>query len=112
AINRMIHVTNQLGLVVRRMYSEGSEALGNLFQISNQITMGKTKEDIIVDLESVVQQLIELERATRKRLMEQMTINLEDRIYRSLGVLEYSRITDSKEAARCLSDVRLGIDLG
>lgn len=111
-LNRMIPAINQLGLVVRGIYGEGSEALGNLFQISNQITLGKTEEDIIADLESVVQQLIELERTTRKRLMEQMTINLKDRIYRSLGVLEYSRITDSKEAARCLSDVRLGIDLG
>src|SRR5699024_11770745 len=62
-LNRMVPAINQLGLVVRGIYGEGSEALGNLFQISNQITLGKTEEDIIVDLESVVQQLIELERA-------------------------------------------------
>lgn len=111
-INRMMPAINQLGLVVRGIYGEGSEALGNLFQISNQITLGKTEEHIIEDLESVVQQLIGHERKARNRILEQSGIELEDRIYRSLGVLEYSRIIESKEAARCLSNVRLGIDLG
>jgi protein arginine kinase len=111
-INRMMPAINQLGLVVRGIYGEGSEALGNLFQISNQITLGKAEEHIIEDLESVVQQLIGHERKARTRILEQSGIELEDRIYRSLGVLEYSRIIESKEAARCLSNVRLGIDLG
>lgn len=111
-INRMMPAINQLGLVVRGIYGEGSEALGNLFQISNQITLGKTEEHIIEDLESVVQQLIEHERKARTRIQEQKGIELEDRIFRSLGVLENSRIIETKEAARCLSNVRLGIDLG
>ena len=111
-LNRMIPAINQLGLVVRGMYGEGSETIGNLFQISNQITLGRTEEDIIDDLESVVKQLIEHERQARLRLMKNNELKLEDRIYRSLGVLEYSRIIGSKEAARCLSNVRLGIDLG
>ncbi|SHG12970.1 protein arginine kinase [Ornithinibacillus halophilus] len=111
-INRMMPAINQLGLVVRGIYGEGSEAVGNLFQISNQITLGKTEEDIIEDLQSVVQQLIEHERRARTRLMEQSGTELEDRIYRSLGSLKYSRIIESKEAAMCLSNVRLGIDLG
>lgn len=111
-INRMMPAISQLGLVVRGIYGEGSEALGNIFQISNQITLGKTEEHIIEDLESVVQQLIEHERKARIRILEQSGIQLEDRIFRSLGVLEYSRIIESKEAARCLSNVRLGIDLG
>lgn len=111
-INRMIPSINQLGLVVRGIYGEGSEALGNIFQISNQITLGKSEEDIVEDLESVVNQLIEHERNARERIMEQSGAKLEDRIYRSYGVLKYSRIMESKEAARCISDVRLGIDLG
>jgi protein arginine kinase len=111
-INRMMPAINQLGLVVRGIYGEGSEALGNIFQISNQITLGKAEEHIIEDLESVVQQLIEHERKARTRILEQSGIELENRIFRSLGVLEYSRIIESKEAARCLSNVRLGIDLG
>ncbi|GGA88537.1 protein arginine kinase [Ornithinibacillus halotolerans] len=111
-INRMMPAINQLGLVVRGIYGEGSEALGNIFQISNQITLGKAEEHIIEDLESVVQQLIEHERKARTRILEQSGIELENRIFRSYGVLQYSRIIESKEAARCLSNVRLGIDLG
>jgi len=111
-INRMIPAINQLGLVVRGIYGEGSEAVGNIFQISNQITLGKSEEDIVEDLQSVVQQLIEHERKARGRIMEQSHTRLEDRIYRSYGILEYSRIIESKEAATCLSNVRLGIDLG
>src|SRR5699024_285073 len=91
---------------------EGSEAVGSVFQISNQITLGKSEEDIVNDLESVVRQLVEHERQARSRLMEQSGMRLEDRIHRSYGILEHSRIIESKEAARCLSNVRLGIDLG
>jgi len=111
-INRMIPAINQLGLVVRGIYGEGSEAQGNIFQISNQITLGKSEQDIVEDLESVVRQLITHERNARSRIQEQNRTKLEDRIYRSYGVLENARIIESKEAAQCLSNVRLGIDLG
>ncbi|MFC2949302.1 protein arginine kinase [Virgibacillus sediminis] len=111
-LNRMTPAINQLGLVVRGIYGEGSEALGNLFQISNQITLGKSEEDIVGDLQSVVKQLITHERNARSRLLEQSSTEVEDRIFRSYGVLEYSRIMESKEAANRLSNVRLGIDLG
>lgn len=111
-LSKMIPAINQLGLVVRGIYGEGSEALGNIFQISNQITLGKSEEDIVDDLESVVRQLISHERNARNHLMQQSGKKLEDRIYRSYGILEYSRIIESKEAAKCLSNVRLGIDLG
>ena len=111
-INRMVPAISQLGLVVRGIYGEGSEALGNIFQISNQITLGKSETDIIEDLESIVNQLIEHERTARKHIIERSETRLRDRIFRSYGVLQYSRIIDSKEASRCISDVRLGIDLG
>ncbi|MGD6818626.1 protein arginine kinase [Metabacillus sp. 84] len=111
-MNRIVPAINQLGLVVRGIYGEGSEALGNLFQISNQITLGKSEEDIAEDLLSVVQQLIAQERSAREAVLQTSKIQLEDRIYRSYGVLANSRIIESKETARCLSDVRLGIDLG
>ncbi len=111
-LNHIIPAINQLGLVVRGSYGEGSEALGNIFQISNQITLGKTEDDIIEDLQGVVMQVIEKERAARRALLDNSRIELEDRIYRALGVLQNSRIIQSKEAAKCLSDVRLGIDLG
>jgi protein arginine kinase len=111
-MNRIIPAINQLGLVVRGTYGEGSEALGNIFQISNQITLGKSEEDIVEDLISVVQQLIAQERMAREALVKTSNIQLEDRIFRSYGILTNSRIIESKEAAQCLSDVRLGIDLG
>src|SRR5690625_7555889 len=84
----------------------------NIFQISNQITLGKSENDIVEDLQSVVGQLIEHERNARNRLLDNSAIGLENRIYRSYGILAYSRIIESKEAATCLSNVRLGIDLG
>jgi protein arginine kinase len=111
-INRIIPAINQLGLVVRGIYGEGSEALGNIFQISNQITLGKSEEDIGRDLLGVVSQLISQERLARVALQKTSNIQLEDRVNRSLGVLSNSRIIESNEAARCLSDVRLGIDMG
>lgn len=111
-INRMIPAINQLGFVVRGIYGEGSGAIGNLFQISNQITLGKSEEDIVEDLQSVVRQLIDHEREARNHLSERSRIHLEDKIFRSYGILQHSRIIESKETAESLSNVRLGIDLG
>jgi len=111
-MNHMIPAINQVGLVVRGIYGEGSEAIGNIFQVSNQITLGKSESDIVEDLGSIVQQLIKQEKRARARLVEQTGMRLEDRVFRSYGTLKYSRILESKEAARCLSNVRLGIDLG
>ncbi|HEK9103186.1 protein arginine kinase [Bacillus pfraonensis] len=111
-INRIIQAIQQLGLVVRGIYGEGSEALGNIFQVSNQMTLGKSEEDIIADLESVVHQLIQQEKVARELIKKNSSIELEDRVYRSYGVLANSRLIQSAEAATCLSDMRLGIDLG
>lgn len=110
-MNRIIPAINQLGLVVRGIYGEGSEALGNIFQVSNQITLGKSEKDIVEDLKSVVGQLITQERSAREALAKTSNIQLEDRVFRSYGILSNCRIIESKEAARCLSDVRLGIDM-
>lgn len=111
-MGRLIPAINQLGLVVRGIYGEGSEALGNVFQISNQITLGKSEEDIVEDLRGVTLQLIQQERHARKSLLASAKVRMEDRVFRSYGILDNSRIIPSKEAATCLSDVRLGIDVG
>ena len=111
-MNRIIPAIQQLGLVVRGIYGEGSEALGNIFQISNQITLGRSEKDIIEDLKSVVTQLIDQEKEARNALVKTSNIQLEDRVFRSYGILLHSRIMETKEAAKCLSDVRLGIDMG
>ncbi|MBH5320831.1 protein arginine kinase [Paenibacillus sp. GSMTC-2017] len=111
-INRILQAVTQVGLAVRGLYGEGSEALGNLFQISNQITLGKSEDEIIEDLHGVARQIIEHERAARKRLLDEPRIRIEDRVRRSYGILSHAVIIDSKEAAQRLSDVRLGSDLG
>ncbi|WP_019123572.1 protein arginine kinase [Brevibacillus massiliensis] len=111
-ISRILQAINQVGLVVRGLYGEGSEALGNLFQLSNQVTLGMSENDILSNLYSVAKQIIEQERAARRYLQENSRTALEDRICRSYGILLYARTVESKEAAQRLSDVRLGIDLG
>ncbi|OMP67975.1 protein arginine kinase [Domibacillus epiphyticus] len=111
-MNRIIPAISQLGLVVRGIYGEGSEALGNIFQISNQLTLGKSETDIIEDLGSVVHELMSREQSARDALVKTSKLQLEDRIFRSYGILANSRIIETNEAFQCLSNVRLGIDLG
>jgi len=111
-MNRLVTTITRLGMVVRGIYGEGSEALGNVYQISNQTTLGKSEEDILTDLQSITEQIIQKEREARNALLNTRPNVLEDRLYRSLGVLTYARILTTEEAGRCLSDVRLGIDLG
>ena len=102
----------QLGLAVRGFYGEGSEAQGNLYQISNQITLGLTEEEIINNITLVVQQLIDQERSARNRLKEELYHQIDDKVNRAYGILANARIISSEEALKLLSDLRLGIDLG
>jgi protein arginine kinase len=111
-MNRILQAIQQVGLAVRGLYGEGSEVMGNIFQISNQITLGQTEEEIIDNLHGVARQIIEHEKAARQKLLNESRLKLTDRIRRSFGILCYAEIMDSKEAAQRLSDVRLGIDLG
>ncbi|MGI2329574.1 protein arginine kinase [Planococcus sp. YIM B11945] len=110
-INRIIPAISRLGMVVRGSYGEGSEALGNVYQISNQLTLGKSEYEILQELENMTEQIIQQERRAREAILENSPVMLEDRIYRSLGTLTHSRLLTTEEAATCLSDVRLGIDL-
>jgi protein arginine kinase len=111
-INRILAAVSQVGLAVRGMYGEGSESAGNLFQVSNQVTLGDSEEEIIENLMGVVRQLIDHERAARKALLFENREALEDKVCRSFGILAYARRMDSRETLERLSDVRLGIDLG
>lgn len=110
-INRILSAITQVGLAVRGLYGEGSEATGNIFQISNQITLGQSEDEIIDNLYSVAKQIIEHERAARGKLIFDSRPRIVDRVHRSYGILSHAGIMDSKEAAQRLSDVRLGIDL-
>lgn len=111
-MNAIIQTLARLGMTVRGIYGEGSENLGNIYQVSNQITLGKSEQQILADLESIVQQIIEKERGARKQLYARTQIALEDRLFRSLGTILYAKVLTSEEAAACLSNVRLGVDLG
>lgn len=111
-INRILSAVSQVGLTVRGIYGEGSEAMGNLFQISNQITLGQSESEIIENLYGVVLQIIEHEKTAREKLLTESRLRMTDRVMRSYGILSHAAIMDSKEAAQRLSDVRLGVDLG
>lgn len=111
-IGRILSAVSQVGLTVRGIYGEGSEAMGNLFQISNQITLGQSESEIIENLYGVVLQIIQHEKTAREKLISESRLRMMDRVMRSYGILSQAYIIDSKEAAQRLSDVRLGVDLG
>lgn len=111
-IKSVLATIAKLGLTVRGLYGEGTEASGNLFQVSNQVTLGQAEEDIITNLISVTRQLISQERSAREALRREGREQLEDRVGRAYGLLKHSRLMTSEEAMRLLSDLRLGIDLG
>lgn len=101
----------KVGVVVRGLYGEGTEAKGNIFQVSNQITLGPSERDIVDNLITIARQLMERERSVRERLYREQKEQLEDRVWRAYGLLTHARVMSSDEAIRLLSDVKLGIDL-
>lgn len=111
-ISRILSAVTQVGLAVRGLYGEGSEATGNLFQVSNQITLGQSEQEIIENLFQVARQMIEHEKAARSKLLTDSRPRVEDRVRRSYGILSQAIIMDSKEASQRLSDIRLGVHLG
>jgi protein arginine kinase len=111
-INRILSAVTQVGLAVRGIYGEGSEATGNLFQVSNQVTLGQSEQEIIENLFQVAHQIIEHEKSARSKLLTESRLRVEDRVRRSFGILSQALIMDSKEASQRLSDIRLGSHLG
>lgn len=111
-LNTIIDGLGKIGLTVRGLYGEGSKALGHLFQISNQTTLGEKEEDIIRKLNNVILQIVSRERSTRVYMMDKRNLEFEDKIFRSLGILNYSRLISSTEAMAHLSNVKLGCDMG
>jgi protein arginine kinase len=110
-IAKILQTVTQIGLTIRGLYGEGTEILGNLFQISNQITLGPTEEEIIDNANGVTNQIIDKEREARNILLNSNRIYLEDKIMRSWGILKNAKIMPSQESMNLLSDIRLGIDL-
>src|SRR5699024_8202098 len=111
-VNNLVQGLNKIGLTVRGIYGEGTNATGNLYQISNQTTLGEKEEKIIEKLKNVIYQIINRERDIRNSLLARRGIEIEDNIMRSLGILKYSRRMSSVEAMKHLSNVRLGMEMG
>lgn len=111
-INQIIQAVNKLGLAVRGLYGEGTEALGNVFQVSNQMTLGEAETDIVERLNKVLTQLIEHEENARGTLLEKKPKSVFNHIGRAYGILANAHSISSKETMNLLSLARLGIDLG
>jgi protein arginine kinase len=111
-LNKVLQALTKLNLAVRGFFGEGTEALGNIFQFSNQQTLGQQEEEIVENLEQVIRQVIQHEKEARVYLMEKRRRRLEDQIWRAVGALKAARLMSSQEALGLLSLLRLGIDLG
>ncbi|MBO8141271.1 MAG: protein arginine kinase [Firmicutes bacterium] len=111
-IGRIIGAVGKFGLVVRGLYGEGTQAVGNIFQFSNQVTLGRGERETVEHLISVTRQVIDQEREARQAILKRNETWLEDRVLRAYGTLAHARVLSSREAMQLLSDVRLGIDLG
>ena len=111
-MHRIIEVSTQLGMAVRGFYGEGTEAFGNVFQVSNQQTMGFNEPEIVNNVIGLARQVVEQERSARRMLLGDSGEDLVDRIWRAYGILRYARSVSGQEALGLLSAVRLGIDLG
>lgn len=111
-INPIVQSVGKLGLAVRGLYGEGTEALGNLFQVSNQMTLGETEAEILERLSKVLQQMIEHELNARQKLIEEKPKVLFNHVGRAFGVLSNAYSISSKEAMNLLSLIRLAHDMG
>lgn len=111
-INDILKAISKIGYVVRGFYGEGTEVMGNLFQVSNQITLGLSEEEIIDNLEKVNQQIISKEQKVRRDLLSNSKNQLEDEAWRAYGILSSARIISSAEAMELLSKLRFGVELG
>lgn len=110
-INQVIKSVTQIGLAVRGLYGEGTEAMGNLFQISNQMTLGESEQQILERLNKVIAHLIEHEQNARLKLIQEKGRMLADQVGRAYGVMQHSYSITSKEALNLLSLLRLSVDL-
>jgi len=111
-VQRVLGALSPLGLAVRGLYGEGSQAFGHMFQVSNQITFGKSEEDILTHLEVVTGQIVEYELQARKLLQLKMPMLLEDKVWRARGTLQNARLLSAEDAMHLLSYDRLGSDMG
>ena len=111
-IEKVFRSLQKINLAVRGFYGEGSQATGDFYQISNQITLGKSEEEVTKDVSDVVPVLIDYERQARDFLIRESQETLHDRISRAFGILKSAKTISSEETMHLLSSVRMGVNLG
>jgi protein arginine kinase len=112
SVEQVLHGIAQVGLTVRGFYGEGTEVVGGLFQISNQLTLGKSEPEILETLERVVRQIIDYENDARQTLARDARTQIEDKIWRSWGICSNARVLSGQEFMNLASAIRLGVSLG
>jgi len=110
-INKTLHGLTKMGLTYRGLYGEGSEVVGNFFQLSNQTTLGKTEAELVEQLSAIVRHVMAVEERARQVLLRDATTVLEDKCWRAFGLLRYARSLGFEETMNLLSGVRLGASL-
>ncbi|HUU29216.1 MAG TPA: protein arginine kinase [archaeon] len=110
-IQKILRGITQIGLTFRGLYGEGSEVLGNFFQISNQITIGKSEQELVEHLSRITRQIIEHENNARAILFKDAGLYIQDKVWRAYGILEHARTITGEEVMNLLSAVRLGASM-
>ena len=111
-ISKVLQGLAQVGLTFRGLYGEGSEVVGNFFQLSNQTTLGKSEQELLDHLGKMVRQVITYEEQARQVLLRDVPTIIEDKVWRAYGLLRYARTLSFDETMNLLSGVRLGVGLG
>jgi len=112
-IDKVKHAAEDMGLAVRGFYGEGSEAFGDFYQISNQVTLGRSESDLLATMQrEIVPKVVEYERRARDVMLNSRRRSTEDKVFRGLGLLRAARLLSVEEAMNGLSIVRLGVQLG
>lgn len=111
-LEKLFRSLQKINLAVRGLYGEGSQAMGDFYQISNQITLGRSEDDLVKQVGDVVPTIIDYERKAREFLVKESHENLHDRVSRAYGILRTAQTISSEETMMLLSSVRMGINLG
>ena len=111
-IEKIFRSLQKLDLAVRGLYGEGSQAMGDFYQISNQVTLGCSEQDLIKKVGEIVPVIIDYERQARDFLIKESHQNLHDRVSRAYGILRTAQTISSEETMHLLSSVRMGVNLG
>jgi len=110
-MEKVLQSLQRVNYTVRGLYGEGTSPIGDMYQISNQVTLGKTEKDIIVELRRVIPEVLKFERSWRHKLIDDRPRMLEDKVWRAYAILKHARSISSEETIELLSALRLGVNL-